>query len=138
MNSQILYFLKELKRNSRRSLVLQKRLVLEEDWSDFEIFDSISFSIGLIKIGYSSLDFMLIEYSIFEEVESKMIQIRGRNPSDINSIIKLNIYHYINKCIEEVKQNNPGIFYSLKQKLFNWESDITHKIYRFNLDRMFE
>jgi|GEM_PF-5104438 len=138
MNSQILYFLKELKRNSRRSLVLQERLVLEEDWSDFEIFDSISFSIGLIKIGYSSLDFMLIEYSTFEEVETKMIHFRERNPLNINSIIGLNVSYYINKGLEEVKQKHSSDFYPQKQKSFNWESEITHKIYRFNLNRFFE
>ncbi|WP_289030259.1 hypothetical protein [uncultured Algoriphagus sp.] len=137
MNNQILDFLNELKGEGKQSLVIQKKLVLEEDWIKFDIFDSISFLLGFIKIGYSSLDFMLIEYSTFEEVETKMVQIEGRNPLNINSIIGLNIFYYVNRALEEVMIANPTQFPTQKERLFEWERRVCNKIHKVKINRMF-
>lgn len=139
MNNQILEFIENLHKNDCCPVIVNEKLASAESWGSLDVFESVTYPFGYLKVGYSySHNCLIVEFTSNDEVETKVIPIKDRNPkTGFCSLLGLNIFHYVNRALEEVMLAKPNEFYSQKERLFDWETKVSEKIHRVKLDRLF-
>lgn len=139
MDIEILELIEKLDKNDCCPLIVNERLVSDESWDNLDVFESVSYPFGYLKIGYSfSFNYLIIEFASLEEIETKILSIKDRNSkSGFCSFIGLSIIHYVNRALEEVTKANPTEFYFQKERLLNWETKVSERIHRVKLNHLF-